>query len=95
MYPFDFYTAGGNNRWLLWDCAYSRRMDDRFIEKALTRFERLHRRSLFRIWHYENESIDLSRPKGFRVLRPMRIHGPCNDAGEPCRLPRINVSYLP
>ncbi len=81
MYPFDFYTAGGNNQWLLWDCAYSRRMDDIFIDAALTRFEAHHRPSLFRIWEYENESIDLSNPDGFRILRPMRIPGPADTTG--------------
>jgi Fe-S-cluster containining protein len=81
MYPFDFYTAGGNNRWLLWDCAYSRQMDEDFIEAALVRFETHHRQALFRIWHYENESIDLARPAGFRVLRPMAISGPRRIAG--------------
>jgi Fe-S-cluster containining protein len=98
MYPFDFYTAGGDNRWLLWDCAYSRQMDEVFIERALTRFERRHRHALHRIWHYENESIDPTRPVGFRVLRPMRVAGPSGDAGQfgdPEIAPGINFSFLP
>jgi hypothetical protein len=56
-------------------------MDEAFIEEALTRFETHHRQALFRIWHYENESIDLARPDGFRVLRPMRVSGPRRVAG--------------
>lgn len=98
MYPFDFYTGGGDNRWLLWDCAYSRRMDADFIERTLARFERRCRHALHRIWHYENESIDLAHPVGFRVLRPMRIVGP---SGEPGRFDgaeaahSANFSFLP
>ncbi len=76
LYPFDFYTAFGRLQWLLWDCPYSRHITPSGIETELTRLETDCLAELERIWDYENESIDLDHPDGFRVLRRMRVRRP-------------------
>lgn len=83
IFPFDYFAADSERgEWVMWDCPYSRRLDEEQIALSLRHFETDtdHVRHILDSWHFGNESYTAATPSkeapGFRRLRAMRILGP-------------------
>lgn len=74
IFPFDSFAPNEKKGvWLIWDCFYSRLLNDLSIEKALGDMESLYAKEIIETWNYANNIIDTKNPKGFRMLRQMLI----------------------
>ncbi|MFP4346934.1 MAG: YkgJ family cysteine cluster protein [Desulfococcaceae bacterium] len=84
IFPFDYFAVDAEHgQWVIWDCPFSRRMDEDQIPAALDRFETDPRylRHILSSWTFGNEAYTPASPPykhapGFRRLRSFRIIGP-------------------
>ncbi|MCP4106469.1 MAG: YkgJ family cysteine cluster protein [Desulfobacteraceae bacterium] len=59
--------------WLIWDCPYSRQLDEIYIENFLTYLENNYVKGLSQLWSYDPEGYDLKHPAGYRIIREIKI----------------------
>lgn len=93
LYPFDFIGASRTEGiWLIWECSYSKKLDDARIEENLVWFEQNHATDMFRMWDYANDTVDLKNPDGFRVLRKTKV-APQREIAAPQPFAPASISY--
>ncbi len=80
IFPFDFFASGlGEGVWLLWNCPYSRQLDEATIKRMLTDLEKNYAKEIIETWDYGNDdyagklSENRSPTEGFRILRKMNL----------------------
>ncbi len=73
IFPLDSFAHNQRKGvWLIWDCFYSRLLNELHIEKNLDYLEKRYEKEIIETWNYAN-IINPNNPNGFRLLREMQI----------------------